>query len=145
MITQNKQNITTNKNTKGATKMNTALCDKVNDETTGTATQIVEIIYNNTTVEYTITRELDEGGNISEVEKHFQNLPYIEGGQKKYDADLSILDDVFTAYNNTYMDLDQLLWDMNINETTTTNIIMDYEDAEKEIELTIKLVENIIE
>lgn len=121
MITQNKQDITTNKNTKGAIKMN-ALTYLVKDNTTGTATQIVEIKYNNTTVEYTITRDLDEGGNISEVEKHFQNLPYIEDGQKKYDADLSILDDVFSTYNNAYVDLDQLLWDMEENETITENV-----------------------
>lgn len=123
-----------------------ALCDTITDDIqTGTVEQYVQITYGETTVEYTVKRELSDGGNISEVENHFQNLPYLENGQKMYDDELSVLEYVFKYNNMDYCDIDQLLWEMDVNEEYMVELeISGVYDSDYKInpEVTIKLLEN---
>jgi hypothetical protein len=131
------------------TKNYKCLCDIEEEIENGTITQEIEATLNDTTVSYDIIRDLEEGGNISAVNNHFDNLPYLEDNQVKYDNDLSILEVLFNANYvefNIGDHIDQVLWDMDVNDEKTIEIT--YTDNEFNTEtypVTIKLVSNTIE
>jgi hypothetical protein len=131
------------------TKNYKCLCDIEEEIENGTITQEIETTLNDTTVSYDIIRDLKEGGNISEINNHFDNLPYLEDGKVKYDDDLSILQSLF---NPNYIEfdigehIDQIIWDMDVGEEKTIGIT--YTDNEFNTEtyhVTIKLVSNTLE
>jgi len=86
----------------------------VSDADDGYFEQIVKATVNNTTVEYTLYRDF-EGCNINGIEKHFQNLPYLQNGKKCFDDDLSFLDDLFKHATNID-EIDQKLFEAEIGE-----------------------------
>lgn len=89
----------------------------VSDADDGYFEQIVKATVNDTTVEYTIYRDF-EGCNITGIEKHFQNLPYLENGKKCYDDDLTFLDNLF-KHTTSIDEMDQKLFEAEIGEDVT--------------------------
>lgn len=128
------------------TKNYNCLCDIPSEIKEGEIQQEIEVTLKKTTVTFIIIRDLNEGGNISEVINCFENLPYLENNKVKYDEDLGILELLF---NENYVEfdigdhIDQLLWDMDINDEKTVEIIYTDNEFNKEAhKVTIKLVSN---
>lgn len=105
-------------------------------------------------VEFLIYRNYQEGGNINKVGNYFENIPYLNNNKKCYDLGLSILEQAFTPEIVTEYNIDQILYDMDVNDEKTITIelprdITESTEAEgtelPEVELTYKLLENDIE
>lgn len=94
---------------------------------------------------FEIERDWLEGGNISEVNPQFKPSPYIEDGVLKHDIDMEILYILFNPnyIEFEYINIDQVLYEMYLNETIETVITYTnccFETTKYEIE--IKLIDN---
>ncbi len=100
-----------------------------------TITQIVEIEYQGTTVNYLIERDNNEG-NITCWDKQFQLPPHIENGGIHYNEALTVVNDVIDKSTPVDFDnIDQYLWDMDENQPFTLPIELPY--GEYQIQFTI--------
>lgn len=131
------------------TKNYKCLCDIPDKIEEGKIEQELEVTLGEHTVTFIIIRELYEGSNISEVTNCFENNPWLEDNKVKYDDDLSILEVLFDAQYvefDTGDHIDQILWDMDVNDEKTMEIIYtDNEFNTESYEVTIKLISNTLE
>ena len=131
------------------TKNYNCLLDIEEEIEQGTITQEIEATLHDTKVSYIIIRDLEEGGNISDVKNCFENLPFVEDNQIKYDEDLSILQSLFDM-NYVEFDvgehIDQILWDMDVDDEETFEVTFtDPEYKSVTYEVTLKLISDILE